>query len=148
MSIIPIPLLVFIILLILLLDSVLIWTLLTTTTALSIKKPQDAIPVIEVFLATLFCLAVCVNLITTQTIARNQEQPIEIVKKVDVTYDPDYPDYIIVFRLTEDKLGRNQLYRAEVKNHLAEQYSEGKTYYKTLYDMFKFSDIKRIITKE
>ena len=86
LSIIPIPLLVFIILLILLLDSVLIWTLLTTTTALSIKKPQDAIPVIEVFLATLFCLAVCVNLITTQTIARNQEQPIEIVKKVDVTY--------------------------------------------------------------
>ena len=133
---------------ILLLDSVLIWTLLTTTTALSIKKPQDAIPVIEVFLATLFCLAVCVNLITTQTIARNQVQPIEVVKKVDLTYNPDYPDYIIVFRLTEDKLGRNQLYKAEMHNHSAKNYSEGKTYYKTLYDMFKFSDISRIIVKE
>ena len=88
------------------------------------------------------------NLITTQLIARNQVQPIEVVKKVDLTYNPDYPDYIIIFRLTEDKLGRNQLYKAEMNNHLTKDYSEGETYYKTLYDMFKFSDIRKIIIKE
>ena len=103
---------------------------------------------ITVFLVTLFCFATCINLAITQIVVRNQEQPIEIVKKVDVTYSPDYPDYIIVFRLTEDKLGRNQLYKAEMNNHSAKNYTEGETYYKTLYDMFKFSEIKRIITKE
>ena len=140
MAIIPIPLLIITLLILLLLVSVLIYGLITTPSTIPLKVLFVAV--------SLFSFAVCMNLITTQLVARNQEQPIEIVKKVDVTYDPDYPDYIIVFRLTEDKLGRNQLYRAEVKNHLAEQYSEGKTYYKTLYDMFKFSDIKRIITKE
>ena len=85
------------------------------------------------------------NLITTQLVARNQVQPIEVVKKVDLTYNHDYPDYIIIFRLTEDKLERNQLYKAEMNNHSARNYSEGETYYKTLYDMFKFSDIRKII---
>ena len=124
----------------LLLVSVLIYGLITTPSTIPLKVLCVAV--------SLFSLAVCMNLITTQLVARNQVQPIEVVKKVDLTYNPDYPDYIIIFRLTEDKLGRNQLYKAEMHNHSAKNYSEGKTYYKTLYNMFKFSDIRRIIVKE
>lgn len=140
MAIIPIPLLIITLLILLLLVSVLIYGLVTTPSTIPLKVLFVAV--------SLFSFAVCINLITTQLVARNQVQPIEVVKKVDLTYNPDYPDYIIIFRLTEDKLGRNQLYKAEVRNHLAEYYSEGETYYKTLYDMFKFSDIRRIIVKE
>ena len=138
MSIIPIPLLIITLLVLLLLVSVLVYGLVTT---------PSTIPLKVLFVATsLFSFAVCMNLITTQLVARNQVQPIEVVKKVDLTYNPDYPDYIIIFRLTEDKLGRNQLYKAEMNNHSARNYLEGETYYKTLYDMFKFSDIRRIIS--
>ena len=140
MTIIPIPLLIIILLTLLLLVSILIYGFVTTPSTIPLKTFYVA--------ASLFCLAVCMNLITTQLVARNQVQPIEVVKKVDLTYNPDYPDYIIIFRLTEDKLGRNQLYKAEMNNRSAKDYSESETYYKTLYDMFKFSEIKRIITKE
>jgi hypothetical protein len=138
--IIPIPLLIITILVLLLLVSVLIYGLITMPFTIPVK--------IWGVVVSLLLLAFCMNLSTIQVIARNQEQPIKVVKKVDLTYNPDYPDYIIVFRLSEDKLGRNQLYKAEILDHSAEYYSEGKTYYKTLYDMFRFSDIKRIIIKE
>lgn len=140
MAIIPIPLLIITLLILLLLVSVLIYGLITTPSTIPLKIFSVTV--------SLFCLALCMNLITTQLVARNQAQPIEVVKKVDLTYNPDYPDYIIIFRLTEDKLGRNQLYKAKMNNHSAKYYSEGETYYKTLYDMFKFSDIRRIIVKE
>lgn len=140
MSIIPIPLLIITLLILLLLVSVSIYGLITTPSTIPLKVFFVAV--------SLFSFAVCMNLITTQLVARNQVQPIEVVKKVDLTYNPDYPDYIIVFRLSEDKLGRNNLYKAKILDHSAEYYSEGKTYYKTLYDMFRFSDIKRIIIEE
>lgn len=138
MSIIPIPLLIIILLSFLLLVSMLIYSLVTTPSTIPLKVLFVAV--------SLFSFAACMNLITTQLVVRNQVQPIEVVKKVDLTYNPDYPDYIIIFRLTEDKLGRNQLYKAEMNNHSARDYSEGEIYYKTLYDMFKFSDIRRIIS--
>lgn len=138
MAIIPIPLLIIALLILLLLVSVLIYGLVTTPSTIPLK--------VLVVAVSLFSFAVCMNLITTQLVARNQVQPIEVVKKADLTYNPDCPDYIIIFSLTEDKLGRNQLYKAEINNHLAKNYSEGETYYKTLYDMFKFSDIRRIIS--
>lgn len=137
MLIIPIPLLIITLLSLLLLVSMLICSLVTTPSTIPLK--------VLFVVASLLSFAVCMTLITTQLVARNQVQPIEVVKKVDLTYNPDYPDYIIIFKLTEDKLGRNQLYKAEMNNHLARNYSEGETYYKTLYDMFKFSDIRRII---
>jgi hypothetical protein len=137
LAIIPIPLLIITLLILLLLVSELIYGLVTTPSSIPLKVLFVAV--------SLFSFAVCMNLITTQLVARNQVQPIEVVKKVDLTYNPDYPDYIIIFRLTEDKLRRNQLYKAEMNNHLAKDYSESEAYYKTLYDMFKFADIRRII---